>query len=156
VGLLLKKFTSYCTAQGIQMQHIVPYTPQQNGVVERKNHTLKEMANCMIQSKGLSLHYWVEAINCANYIVNHTPTKALKNITPEEVGYSEDVKGYNFFNLIPMKLLLEEMLNLMKISWPASLIQHLCHLRPMQAIFERCSHLHICAIFCSYSGFFFR
>jgi hypothetical protein len=78
------KFTSYCTAQGIQMQHIVPYTPQQNGVSERKNHTLKEMANCMIQSKGLSLHYWVEAINCANYIVNHTPTKDLKNITLEE------------------------------------------------------------------------
>jgi transposase InsO family protein len=63
-------FTSYCTTQGIQMQHIVPYTPQQNGVAERKNHTLKEMDNCMIQSKGLSLKYWVEAINCANYIVN--------------------------------------------------------------------------------------
>jgi transposase InsO family protein len=34
-------FTSYCTTQGIQMQHIVPYTPQKNGVVERKNRTLK-------------------------------------------------------------------------------------------------------------------
>jgi hypothetical protein len=79
-----KNFTSYCTTQGIQMQHTVPYTPQENGVAERKNHTLKEMANCMIQSKGLSLLYWAEAINCANYIVNHTPTKALKNITPEE------------------------------------------------------------------------
>jgi hypothetical protein len=77
-------FTSYCTTQGIQMQHIVPYTPQQNGVVERKNRTLKEMDNCMIQSKGLSLKYWAEAINCANYIVNRTPTKALKNITSEE------------------------------------------------------------------------
>jgi hypothetical protein len=42
------------------------------------------MDNCMIQSKGLSLKYWVEAINCANYIVNHTPTKALKNITLQE------------------------------------------------------------------------
>jgi hypothetical protein len=42
------------------------------------------MANCMIQSKGLSLKCWVEAINYENYIVNHTPTKALKNITPEE------------------------------------------------------------------------
>jgi hypothetical protein len=30
------------------MQQTVPYTPQQNGVAERKNHTLKEMANCMI------------------------------------------------------------------------------------------------------------
>jgi transposase InsO family protein len=77
-------FISYFTMQGIQMQHIVPYTPQQNGVVERKNRTFKEMANCMIQSKGLRLKYWVEAINCANYIVNRTPTKALKNITPEE------------------------------------------------------------------------
>jgi transposase InsO family protein len=34
-------FTSYCTTQGIQMQHTVPYTPQQNGVAERKNRTLK-------------------------------------------------------------------------------------------------------------------
>jgi transposase InsO family protein len=42
------KFTSYYIAQGIQMQHIVPYTPHQNGVVERKNRTLKEMDNCMI------------------------------------------------------------------------------------------------------------
>jgi transposase InsO family protein len=76
------QFTSYCTTQGIQLQHVVPYTPQQNGVVERKNHILKEMAKCMIQSKGLSLKDWAEAINNANYIVNHTPTKALKNITP--------------------------------------------------------------------------
>jgi transposase InsO family protein len=51
------QFTSYCIAQGIQMQHTIPYKPQQNGVVERKNHTSKEMANCMIQSKGLSLKY---------------------------------------------------------------------------------------------------
>ena len=76
-------FKSYCTTKGIQMQHIVPYTPQQNGVVERNNHTIKVMANCMIQSKGLRLKYWAEAINYENYIVNHTPIKALKYITSE-------------------------------------------------------------------------
>jgi hypothetical protein len=148
------------------MQHTIPYTPQRNGVAERKNHTLKEMANCMIQSKGLLLKYWVEAINCENYIVNRTPTKALKNITLEEawtkikpdvshfrvfgsiawahipdekrkalqpksekcifVGYLKMSKVIDFFKHIVMKLLLEEMLNLMKISWPASLIWHLC------------------------------
>ena len=42
------------------------------------------MANCMLQSKGLSLNFWVETINCANYIINDTPTKVLKNITLEE------------------------------------------------------------------------
>ena len=77
------KFTTLCTEQGIQQQHTIPYTPQQNGVAEWKNCTLKEMANCMIQSKGLSLQYWAEAINCANYIVNRTPTKFLQGITPE-------------------------------------------------------------------------
>ena len=35
------KFTTFCTEQGIQQQHIVPYTPQQNGVAERNKHTLK-------------------------------------------------------------------------------------------------------------------
>ena len=78
------KFTTFFIEQGIQQQHIVPYTPQQNGVAKRKNHTFKEMAHCMIQAKGLSLQFWAEAINCENYIVNHTPTKDLQGITPEE------------------------------------------------------------------------
>jgi hypothetical protein len=66
------------------MQHIVPYTPQQNGVAKRKNHTLKEMTNCMIQSKGLSLHFWVEAINCANYIVKSHSHKGFKKYNTKE------------------------------------------------------------------------
>jgi hypothetical protein len=93
------KFITFCTEQGIQMQHTIPYTPQQNGVAKRKNRTLKEMANCMLQSKGLSLCFWAEAINCANYIVNHTPTKALKNITPKEAWSSikPDVSHFRVF-----------------------------------------------------------
>ena len=93
------KFTTYCTTQGIQMQHTVPYTPQQNGVAERKNRTLKEMANCMIHSKGISLQFWAEAINCANYIVNRTPTKALNDITPEEAWskIKPDVSHFRVF-----------------------------------------------------------
>jgi hypothetical protein len=57
------------------------------------------MANCMIQSKGLSLKYWAEAINCENYIVNRTPTKALKNITPKEVWtkIKPDVSHFRVF-----------------------------------------------------------
>ena len=61
----------------------LPYTPQQNGVAERKNCTLKKMANCMIQYKGPSLQFWAEVINCENYIVNCTPTKYLEGITPK-------------------------------------------------------------------------
>jgi transposase InsO family protein len=103
-------FTSYFTTQGIQMKHIVPYTPQQNGIAKRKNRTLKEMANCMIQSKGLSLKYWAEAINCEVYIVNYNPTKALKNIAPEEswTKIKPDVSHFRVFGSIAWAHILDE------------------------------------------------
>jgi hypothetical protein len=36
---------------GIQLEHTVPYIPQQNGVSEWKNRSLKEMASCMLHTK---------------------------------------------------------------------------------------------------------
>ena len=53
----------------------------------------------MIQYKGLSLQYWVEAINCANYIVNHTSTKVLQGITLEEAWskIKPDVSHFHVF-----------------------------------------------------------
>ena len=55
--------------------------------------------NCMLQSKGLSLSFWAEAINCANYIINRTPTKVLKNITLEEawISLKQDVSHFRVF-----------------------------------------------------------
>jgi hypothetical protein len=78
------KFTTYYTTQNIHMQHIVPYTSQQNGIVERNSSILKEMTKCMIQFKETSLQFWEKAINRFNYIFSHTPTKDLKDITLEE------------------------------------------------------------------------
>jgi transposase InsO family protein len=46
-----KDVQQLCIDAGIQLQHTVPYTPHQNGVPERKNRSLKEIANCMLQSK---------------------------------------------------------------------------------------------------------
>jgi hypothetical protein len=68
------------------------------------------MANCMIQSKGLSVKYWAEAINCANYIVKHTPTKALKNITLKEAWtkIKPDVSHFRVFGSIAWAHILDE------------------------------------------------
>ena len=40
VEYVKSKFINYCVDAGIQMQHSIPYTPQQNGVAERKNRSL--------------------------------------------------------------------------------------------------------------------
>jgi hypothetical protein len=61
----------------------MPYTPQQNGVAERKNRTLLEMARCM-EGKAPSDKFLLEAVMCANYVLNRCPTKALRVITPYE------------------------------------------------------------------------
>ena len=57
-----------CSQSGIQVQHSIPYTPQQNGVAERKNRSLKEMTTCMLESKKLVENLWAEAMNAVAYI----------------------------------------------------------------------------------------
>ena len=52
-GFVKNEFEAFLSKHGIQHQKTVPYTPQQNGVTERKNRTLVEMARCMLYSKGL-------------------------------------------------------------------------------------------------------
>ena len=81
------------------MQHSIPYTPQHNGVAERKNRALKEMATCMLESKTLPPKFWVEAINCASYIKNRVPHKQHDGITPFEAwnGHKPDVIHFRIF-----------------------------------------------------------
>jgi hypothetical protein len=47
-----------------------PYTPQQNGVVERKNRTLMDMARTMLEEYMTSDRFWAKAINTAYYSIN--------------------------------------------------------------------------------------
>ena len=55
-----KKLHHLCEESGIQMQHSTPYTPQQNGVAEKKNRSLKEMVTCMMESKYFLPKFWDE------------------------------------------------------------------------------------------------
>jgi len=60
------RLIDFCTHEGIDLQHSVAYMPQQNGIAERKNQTLKEMTTCMLQHKSLDQVFWAEAMCCAN------------------------------------------------------------------------------------------
>ena len=72
---------NFYESEGIQMEHSVPYTPQQNGVAERKNRSLKEMAACLLHGKHQP-PLWNEAVNCASYLQNRVPHKLVVGVTP--------------------------------------------------------------------------
>lgn len=86
-------FSEFCKTHGIKHQLTASYTPQQNGVSERKNRTIVEMARSMITNKNFPKVFWAEAVYCAVYILNRCPTKSVLNMTPEEAwsGYKPDV-----------------------------------------------------------------
>jgi transposase InsO family protein len=79
-----KEFAYFCKQQGIIMQTTTRYTPQQNGVVERKNQTIMNMARSMLREKNLSNDYWVEAVVYSMYILNRSPTTSVKDKVPQE------------------------------------------------------------------------
>ena len=78
-------FSDFCTQHGIVHQTTAPYTPQQNGVAERKNRTLKDMINSMLNSLGLPHNLWGEALLTTNFILNRFPINHLMNYGKE--GY---------------------------------------------------------------------
>ena len=55
----------------------LPCTPQQNGVCERKNRVVMNMARCLLFEKKLPKFFWDEAVNTAVYLLNRLPTKGL-------------------------------------------------------------------------------
>jgi transposase InsO family protein len=55
---------------GIKHEFSSPYTPQQNGVVERKNRTLLDMARTMLDDYKTPDQFWAEAINTACHSIN--------------------------------------------------------------------------------------
>ncbi|GAU36127.1 hypothetical protein TSUD_292870 [Trifolium subterraneum] len=70
------RFSEFCASEGIKHEFSSPITPQQNGVVERKNRTLQESARAMLHAKKLSYSFWAEAMNTACYIHNRVTLRS--------------------------------------------------------------------------------
>lgn len=96
------EFNKFCEETGIEHQLTAPYSPQQNGVSERKNRTIMEMSRCMLHEKNLPKEYWAEAANTAVFLLNRLPTKAVNGKTPYEAwyGYKPLLKNLKVFGCL--------------------------------------------------------
>jgi transposase InsO family protein len=70
---------------GIKHQFSIKYTPQSNGLVERKNRALIDMARSMLSEYNVSYSFWANAINMACYYSNCLYCHPMMEKTPYEV-----------------------------------------------------------------------
>nr|GFC33121.1 hypothetical protein [Tanacetum cinerariifolium] len=92
---------AFFAAEGIQHQTSVARTPEQNGVVERRNRTLVEAARTMLSAAKVPLFFWAEAIATACFTQNHGENLDKMKEKGDEcifVGYSNQSRAYRVFN----------------------------------------------------------
>jgi hypothetical protein len=89
----------YCRNHGIKRQLFIPMTPQQNGVVERKNRTVQEMARTMPMDSKLTDIFWTQAVHTTVHIQNRVMLIKNTDKTPYELwkGRLVNVKHFRVF-----------------------------------------------------------
>ena len=89
----------YLDEEGIGHEFSVPYTPQQNGIVERKNRTLIEAARTMLDEYKTSDQFWAEAVNTACHAINRLYLHKILQKTAYELltGNKPNVSYFRVF-----------------------------------------------------------
>jgi hypothetical protein len=80
-------FDEFCLEHGIDQQFSAPRVSQQNGVMERKNRTLVEMARTMLDEHRTPRRFWADAISTACYISNLIFLRLILHLTPFELRF---------------------------------------------------------------------
>ncbi|KAJ9544997.1 hypothetical protein OSB04_024704 [Centaurea solstitialis] len=76
---------SFCDEKGIKKEYRAPRTPQLNGVAERRNSTLIEVARSLLADSKLPITFWAEAVNTACYVQNIILLVKSQGKTPYEI-----------------------------------------------------------------------
>jgi hypothetical protein len=94
-----KEFMDYYKSHGIKRQFSVARTPQQNGVIERKNWTIQEMARTMLMDSKLTDIFWTQEVHTIVHIQNKVMLRNNTDKTPYELwkGRPKNVKHFIFF-----------------------------------------------------------
>jgi transposase InsO family protein len=79
-----KVFDDFCAEHGIIHERTPPYSPESNGIAERKNRTLTDLVNSMLDTAGLSKAWWGEAILTSCHVLNRIPNRNKDKTSYEE------------------------------------------------------------------------
>ncbi|GJU66865.1 retrovirus-related pol polyprotein from transposon TNT 1-94 [Tanacetum coccineum] len=103
-------FNNYCEEQGVRRFLTSPYSPQQNGVAERKNQTILDMVRSMLKSKSKPKEFWAEAVQCVIYVQNRCPHANLLERTPQEAwsGIKPTVLHFKVFGSVTYAHVLDQ------------------------------------------------
>ena len=80
-----REFQNFCETSGICRHLTAPYSPQQNGVVERRNRTLLGMTRSILKHMSMPNYLWGEAVRHSTYLINRVATRVLVSQTPYQV-----------------------------------------------------------------------
>jgi hypothetical protein len=90
------EFATYYADEGVTRHFSVPYTPQQNGVVEWRNQTVVAMARALLKQRGMLAEFWREAVVTAVYLQNRLTTKSLVGRMPYEAWHSRKLADRSY------------------------------------------------------------
>jgi transposase InsO family protein len=91
-----RDFKEFCDEHGIKSDYTIRRTPQKNGVVERINRTVQEMARSMMNEKNIGQTYWVEAIHTVVHVLNKSHLRPQSDKTPYELWFGKPVSIKHF------------------------------------------------------------
>jgi transposase InsO family protein len=77
-----REFREYFQNHGLIHETTCPYTPQQNGVAERKNRHILETARALLLGSHVPSRHWTDAVVTAVHLLNRMPSKVLDFKTP--------------------------------------------------------------------------
>lgn len=80
-------FAEWCAERGVQRHLTAPYSPQQNGVVERRNQTIVGATRSMLKAMSVPAEFWREDAMNAVFVLNRSLTRSLDGMTPFEGWY---------------------------------------------------------------------
>jgi transposase InsO family protein len=96
----VRSFMDHCTKEGIQHHLTSPYSPEQNGVVERRNQMVMGMARSMLKAMKMPGWLWGEVVATAVYVLNRSPTQSVEGRTPYEVWHGSKRVYIIFVHLV--------------------------------------------------------